>query len=133
MRLNIEKTALLKNSDFFNKTPEENLFDLAAKSQCLLLNAGETLVFAKTIPDAIFVIVSGGIEIHRDDGSTKSLGKNDVLVFLETLQAKETLFFAVASEETEVLKINKNDLLLEINSNPDLALGLITALCAKVY
>lgn len=132
MRLNIEKTALFKKAELLQKVPEEALFELAENSSSLLLKSGETLLFAKTILSAFFIVFKGQLEVHENNGKVKTLGEGDAIGYLEVITAKETDFFVVASEETEVIKIDKDQLLLEIETNPEVALGIINALCYKI-
>lgn len=132
MRLNIEKTALLKTTELFNKTPEEALIELAENSSSFLLKAGETLVSPKTVLEAVFIVFDGQLEIHDNNGSTRRLGKGDTVGYIEAILANNVDFFAIATEETEILKIDKNFLLSEIQINPELSTGIIISLCNKI-
>ncbi|MGD9638058.1 MAG: Crp/Fnr family transcriptional regulator [Alphaproteobacteria bacterium] len=129
MRLNIEKIETAKNSTIFSFVPEEALVDLLDACNIVLLNPGETLIAAKTSPEAVFIVFKGSLEIHNSNGDSRTLGKNDCIGFLEMMESKETDFFAIATEESEIIKINKETLILEIESNPELSLGLIRSLC----
>lgn len=97
--------------------------------------AGETLFKAGDPGEALFVVVSGEVEISVTDHAGQKIvlstcTHGDAFGELAMLDAGPRSATATALTETEVLEVDRNDLLLLVKKRPEAALHLLGAMGA---
>jgi uncharacterized membrane protein len=124
---------LLAGIEFFALLKEEDRQALANVVDSVTLNTGETLFNAGEPGESLFVVRSGSIELFIKD----TVGQKIVLTIAEAgdlfgelslLDSGPRTATAVALSETELLVLDRGDLLLLFEKRPDAALNMLAAM-----
>ena len=127
--------SLLSGIEFFELLQEEDRLALANVVDSLELATGETLFQAGEPGESLFVVRSGSIELFIKD----TVGQKIVLTVSETgdlfgelslLDSGPRTATAVALSDTELLVLDRDDLLLLFQKRPDAALHMLAAMSA---
>jgi CRP/FNR family transcriptional regulator, cyclic AMP receptor protein len=126
---------LLAGIEFFAFLTEEDRQALANVVDSMTLNAGDTLFHAGEPGESLFIVRSGSIELFIKD----TVGQKIVLTVAEAgdlfgelslLDSGPRTATAVAMTETELLVLDRDDLLLLFQKRPDSALHMLAAMSA---
>lgn len=126
---------LLSGIDFFELLQEQDRLELANVVDAVKLNTGEVLFQAGEPGDSLFIVRSGSIELFIKD----TVGQKIVLTIAEQgrlfgelslLDSGPRTATAVALSETELLVLDRDDLLLLFQKRPDAALSMLAAMSA---
>jgi uncharacterized membrane protein len=126
---------LLADIEFFALLKEEDRQALANVVDSQKLNAGEVLFQAGEPGESLFIVRSGSIEIFIKD----TVGQKIVLTISEAgdlfgelslLDSGPRTATAVALSDTELLVLDRDDLLLLFQKRPDSALNMLAAMSA---
>lgn len=125
--------ALLSGIAYFELLDEEDRRDIAATIEVIKLAEGEPLFQAGDPGDSLFVVRSGEIELYvRDNVGQKivltTAQEGDLFGELALLDAGPRTATAVALIESELLVMDRDDLLLLFQKKPDAALHLLAAI-----
>lgn len=124
---------LLSGIEFFELLQEEDRHALANVVDSIKLEAEETLFHAGEPGESLFVVRSGSIELYIKD----TVGQKIVLTVAEAgdlfgelslLDSGPRTATAVALSETELLVLDRDDLLLLFQKRPDAALHMLAAM-----
>lgn len=125
--------ALLAGIEFFALLKEEDRQALADVVDAISLKTGETLFNAGEPGESLFVVRSGSIELFIKD----TVGQKIVLTISEAgdlfgelslLDSGPRTATAVALSDTELLMLDRDDLLLLFQKRPDAALNMLAAM-----
>jgi CRP/FNR family transcriptional regulator, cyclic AMP receptor protein len=125
--------ALLAGIEFFALLQEQDRQALADVVDFISLTTGETLFQAGEPGESLFVVRSGSVELFIKD----TVGQKIVLTIAETgdlfgelslLDSGPRTATAVALSETELLMLDRDDLLLLFQKRPDAALNMLAAM-----
>ncbi|HEY0367570.1 MAG TPA: DUF1003 domain-containing protein [Pyrinomonadaceae bacterium] len=125
--------ALLNGIEFFALLKEEDRQALANVVDSISLNAGDTLFQAGEPGESLFVVRSGSIELFIKD----TVGQKIVLTIAEAgdlfgelslLDSGPRTATAIALSETDLLVLDRDDLLLLFQKRPDSALNMLAAM-----
>ena len=126
---------LLSGIDFFELLQEQDRLELANVVDAVKLNTGEVLFQAGEPGESLFIVRSGSIELFIKD----TVGQKIVLTIAEQgrlfgelslLDSGPRTATAVALSETELLVLDRDDLLLLFQKRPDAALSMLAAMSA---
>lgn len=126
---------LLSGIDFFELLQEQDRLELANVVDAVKLNTGEVLFQAGEPGESLFIVRSGSIELFIKD----TVGQKIVLTIAEEgslfgelslLDSGPRTATAVALSETELLVLDRDDLLLLFQKRPDAALSMLAAMSA---
>ena len=124
---------LLAGIEFFALLQEEDRQALADVVDAVSLKAGETLFQAGEPGESLFVVRSGSIELFIKD----TVGQKIVLTISEAgdlfgelslLDSGPRTATALALSDTELLMLDRDDLLLLFQKRPDAALNMLAAM-----
>ncbi len=123
----------LSKIDLFERLDEDELNELAAAIDSERLNAGETLFQSGDLGQTLYIIRSGSIEIFIKDNSgqkiiLKTAVDGDIFGEISMLDNRPRTASAVALEDTELLSLDRDDLLLLFQKKPDAALNMLAAM-----
>jgi uncharacterized membrane protein len=125
--------ALLEGIEFFALLQEQDRQALADVVDSISLKTGETLFQAGEPGDSLFVVRSGSVELFIKD----TVGQKIVLTIAEAgslfgelslLDDGPRTATAVALSDTELLMLDRDDLLLLFQKRPDAALNMLAAM-----
>ncbi len=124
---------MLGNVELFAHLTDEDRHSLADVIDRRLLAAGETLFNAGDSGDSLFVVQSGQIELFIKDTVGQKIvltvsDVGDVFGELSLLDQGARTATAVALVDTELLELDRDDLLLLFGKRPEAALGLLAAM-----
>lgn len=127
--------SLLSGIEFFELLQEEDRLALANVVDSLELTAGETLFQAGEPGESLFVVRSGSIELFIKDTVGQKIvltvsEAGDLFGELSLLDSGPRTATAVALTDTELLVLDRDDLLLLFQKRPDAALHMLAAMSA---
>lgn len=126
---------LLSGIEFFELLQEEDRHVLASVVDSVKLEAGETLFHAGEPGESLFIVRSGSVELFIKD----TVGQKIVLTIAEEgnlfgelslLDSGPRTATAIALSETELLVLDRDDLLLLFQKRPEAALHMLAAMSA---
>jgi uncharacterized membrane protein len=126
---------LLAGIEFFALLQEQDRQSLANVVDSMKLNSGDILFQAGEPGESLFIVRSGSIELFIKD----TVGQKIVLTIAEAgdlfgelslLDSGPRTATAVALSETELLVLDRDDLLLLFQKRPDAALNMLAAMSA---
>ena len=127
--------SLLAGIDMFELLHGEDKQALADVVDAVKLNATETLFNAGEPGDALFVVRSGSIELFIKDTAGQKIvltvaEEGDLFGELSLLDSGPRTATAIALTDTELLVLDRDDLLLLFQKRPDAALHMLAAMSA---
>lgn len=123
----------LSKIDLFELLDEDELKELAAVIDSKRLTAEESLFQAGDFGESLYIIRSGSIELFIKDNSGQKIvlkiaEEGDIFGEVSMLDNRPRTASAVALEETELLSLDRDDLLLLFQKKPDAALNMLAAM-----
>jgi len=127
--------SLLAGIDMFELLHGDDKQALADVVDAVKLNATETLFNAGEPGDALFVVRSGSIELFIKDTAGQKIvltvaEEGDLFGELSLLDSGPRTATAIALTDTELLVLDRDDLLLLFQKRPDAALHMLAAMSA---
>jgi uncharacterized membrane protein len=125
----------LASIELFGLLDEDDRAALARVVDNAIVPAGETLFHAGDAGDSIFIVQSGEIELYIKDTVGQKIvltvaERGDTFGELSLLDSGPRTATAMALEETELLVLDRDDLLLLFQKRPDAALSMLAAMSA---
>ena len=125
--------ALLARNDLFERLTDDDRLQLAQVVDRLELPAGTTLFNAGEPGESLFVVSSGEVELYiRDTAGQKIVltvaGDGEIFGELALLDRGARTATAVALVDTELLELDRDDLLLLFEKTPLAAVHLLAAM-----
>ncbi len=128
----IEKIFLLKSLDLFADVPEKDLIPLADILENIFLKKGEVLFNKDDEGDAMYIILSGRINIHDNHTNLATLGEKNHFGELSLLDADRRSASATALEDSELMRLRQGPFLELLERHFSIALGIIKELCQRL-
>jgi len=134
----IERMIYLKQSEFFNSLSIEQLKALATICDETLIKEGETLFQQGDDGGALYIVISGQIDIdlvNKDTGDKVVLAKvesNQVFGEMSLFDGSKRSADAIASEDTLMLTLRREPFLALTRQYPTLSVHLITTLSDRL-
>jgi uncharacterized membrane protein len=128
----VEPSAL-EDVEFFKLLGDEDRLALAGVVDFLKLESGETLFRAGDLGESLFLVRKGEVELYvRDNAGQKIIlditRSGDFFGEIALLDAGARTASAVALTETELIELDRDDLLLLFEKKPDAALSMLAAM-----
>jgi CRP/FNR family cyclic AMP-dependent transcriptional regulator len=128
----VEPSAL-EDVDFFRILGDEDRRELAGVVDLIKLSDGETLFRAGDLGESLFLVRAGEIELYvRDNAGQKIIlditRPGDFFGEIALLDAGARTASAVALTDTELIELDRDDLLLLFQRKPDAALSMLAAM-----
>ncbi len=105
----IEKVIFLQDIDVFKEVRIEDLTHLAVIAEEVRFLSGATLYETNDSADSLFLVIQGKIRLHRDDQEIGVVGNREAMGTWALFDNQPRVATATALEETEVLRITKED------------------------
>ncbi|MEP6946053.1 MAG: DUF1003 domain-containing protein [Acidobacteriota bacterium] len=117
----------------FELLDENELSELASVIESRQVTQDEIIFHAGDIGDVLYIVRTGEIELYvRDTAGQKIVlavaGENDIFGELSMLDARPRSASAVALIDSEILVLDRDDLLLLFQKQPDAALNMLAAM-----
>lgn len=125
--------SLLANIEFFALLKEEDRCELANVIDAIKLNTGEILFNAGEPGESLFVVRSGSIELFIKDTAGQKIvltiaEEGNLFGELSLLDSGPRTATAIALSDSELLMLDRDDLLLLFEKRPDAALNMLAAM-----
>lgn len=105
----IEKVIFLQDIDVFEEVRVEDLAHLAAIAEEMDYPAGTDIYKVNDSPDALYLIISGKVRLHRDEQEIGISGPHEALGTWALFDNRPRVATATALEDTETLRILRED------------------------
>jgi uncharacterized membrane protein len=117
----------------FEVLDQDELNDLAAVVDSVSVGAAEIIFHAGDLGDALYIVRSGEIELYVKDTAGQKIvltvaEENDLFGELSMLDARPRSATAMALVDSELLLLDRDDLLLIFKKQPDAALNMLAAM-----
>src|SRR5215213_1469669 len=128
----VEPSAL-EDVDFFKILGDEDRREIAEVVDLIKLTDGETLFRAGDLGESLFLVRAGEVELYvRDNAGQKIIlditRPGDFFGEIALLDAGARTASAVALTDTELIELDRDDLLLLFQRKPDAALSMLAAM-----
>jgi CRP/FNR family cyclic AMP-dependent transcriptional regulator len=123
----------LASVQLFELLDEQELEQFAAVIDSASVKAGEVLFQAGDLGDSLYIVRSGEVELYVKDTTGEKIvltvaQKNDVFGELSMLDARPRSATAQGFADAELLKLDRDDLLMLFQKQPDAALNMLAAM-----
>lgn len=129
--LMVERVAVLRHVEFFNRAPGHVLASVAAQAEEMSFAPGGSIIRVGEPGDSLFIVVRGTIRVTVDDTYTNDLGVGSVVGELAVLVPERRSASVDSVDHSLLLRLRKSvvdELLLD---HPDVAMGVITTLVKR--
>ena len=125
--------SLLAGIEFFDFLKDDDRRELATVVDAIKLNAGETLFHTGDPGEALFVVRSGSIELYIKDTAGQKIvltiaEEGSLFGELSLLDSGPRTATAIALSDSELLVLDRDDLLLLFQKRPEAALNMLAAM-----
>ena len=125
--------SLLSGIEFFDFLKDDDRRELANVVDAIKLNAGETLFHTGDPGEALFVVRSGSIELFIKDTAGQKIvltiaEEGSLFGELSLLDSGPRTATAIALNDSELLVLDRDDLLLLFQKRPEAALNMLAAM-----
>ncbi len=123
----------LSEVELFQLLDETELAELALVIDSHSIPAGEVIFHAGDLGDSLYIVRSGEVELYVKDTTGQkivltSVEKNDLFGELSMLDSRPRSATAKALVDSELLLLDRDDLLLLFKKQPDSALNMLAAM-----
>ncbi len=127
------KAADLAEVKLFELLDEDELRELAAVIDSVVVQAGEVIFHAGDLGDALYIVKSGEVELYVKDTTGQKIvlavaEKHDIFGELSMLDERPRSATSAALTDCELFLLDRDDLLLLFQKQPDAALNMLAAM-----
>lgn len=128
----IEKVLILKSSDIFHNTPEQELVGLAGILEEMYLEPEANLFSKGDKGNCMYFIYKGRVRIHDGNYTLAVLEENDIVGELSVLDAESRSASATTLDETILLKLEQEPFYEIMMNNVEVLKGILNTLCRRL-
>ncbi|RDV16730.1 cyclic nucleotide-binding domain-containing protein [Pontibacter diazotrophicus] len=128
----IEKVLILRSSETFRNTPEQELIGLAGILEEVYLEADENLFRKGDRGNCMYFIYKGRVRIHDGSHTLAILDKNEIVGELSVLDSEKRSASATTEEETVLLKLEQEPFYEVLMDNAEILKGILKTLCRRL-
>ena len=132
MLTTVEKVLFLKSIDLFARIPGEDLAQISLITEEVSFEDGEAIVEEGQLGDALFLVVEGGVRVHRGAREFAHLGAGECFGEMSLLDSAPRSASVSALGEVDCLKIEREDFYDILGEKPEIAQGIIRVLTARL-
>jgi CRP-like cAMP-binding protein len=128
----IEKVIFLKSVDIFSHATIEELGGVAALTEEVRFEPGETIYREGEPVDAIYLVLKGRVAIEGNGHRMREVGENQAFGTVAALDRNPAVHTVKAIDSVHALKLNTQDLQDILSLDFELVQAVIRALCRLV-
>jgi len=128
----VEKVILLKSTDIFQNTPEQELIDIAFIMQEMEVEAGTTLFEKGDEGNSLYLVYKGSVSIHDGNHQFAVLEPNEIFGELSLLDTEPRSASATAITECGLLKLSQEPFYEVLMQNSKVLKGIMRTLCKRL-
>ncbi len=128
----IEKVFLLQNVDLLEGARSADLAMIASIAEDTEVQAGEVLQRRGEPTGALYVVVSGGVELTDEFGQQLRVGEGEAFGTWALVDESPSLLEAKAIGSTRLLQVERVDFYDLLGENPELGVGMLQGLARRM-
>lgn len=128
----LDRALALKAAPLFAPLEPEELLPVAELCSEAVVAAGEPLFTEGDLGDSLYVVVSGRVRVERGGRVVAELGPGECVGEMAALDWEPRSATVVAVEETELVRLERDDLLDLLGDHPELVRALAGVLVARI-
>jgi CRP/FNR family transcriptional regulator, cyclic AMP receptor protein len=128
----IEKVLILRSSEIFQNTPEEELVELAGILEEINYDKNVTIFNKEDTGNCMYFIFKGTVRIHDGEHTLAVLGENQILGELSVLDTEHRSASATTLEDCILLKLEQEPFYEIMLTNVDILKGILKTLCKRL-
>jgi CRP/FNR family transcriptional regulator, cyclic AMP receptor protein len=128
----VEKVLFLKSIELFSQIPGEDLAQVALIATEESREQGEEIFAEGESGDALYLVLEGKVRVHKDDRVIAELGERECFGEMAILDASPRSATVTALDNTNLLKISREDFQEIMSEKPEIALGIIKVLSHRL-
>jgi len=128
----VEKVLFLKSIDLFSQIPGEDLAQIALISTEETRDLNEEIFAEGESGDALYLVLDGKVRVHREDRVIAELGDRECFGEMALLDAAPRSATVTALQESNLLKISREDFQEIMLEKPEIATGIIKVLSRRL-
>lgn len=130
--ITIEKVVVLRSVPFFVSIPDDVLASIAQITEEVDVGDGETFIHEGTVDDCLYLIVEGQARVFSQGNTIIMLGAGQTVGELSVLDSQPRSASVAAVGRVRLFKIDKEPFDEVMTDRPEIAKGVIRALCARL-
>ena len=127
-----KKVSLLKKTDIFKNTPEEDLSGIAEILEEVSLKAGQTIFSKNEIGDCMYIVEKGSVRIHDGAYTFAILNENEVFGELSLLDSETRSASATSNEDSILFKLGQLPFYKILSKDQEVLKGILQMLCRRI-
>jgi len=128
----VEKVILLKSTNIFRNTPEQELIDLACIMDEIEYEAGSNIFKKGDEGNSLYLVYKGSVSIHDGDYQFAVLLPNEIFGELSLLDAEPRSAAATAITDCGLLKLSQEPFYEVLMQNSKILKGIMSNLCLRL-
>jgi ATP/ADP translocase len=128
----IEKVLLLQNVEVFAEVPTDQLAALAAIAREVSVLAGDTVFREHDSPDALYLVLEGHVRLHQGEREVGTANRLTTFGTWALFDDEPRVMTATASEDTRLLRIDRNEFNDLLSDDVRIAKGIIRTVTRKL-
>ena len=128
----VERVIFLQDVDVFAKIPLEDLAYVAMIADEVVAEPGRVLYAEGDISDSMYLVLDGSISLQRGGIEVMLAGPRDVFGTWALFDDETRIVTAVAAEESNLLRIDKEDFLDLLADHSRITEGVLKVLASKL-
>jgi CRP/FNR family cyclic AMP-dependent transcriptional regulator len=128
----LEKVLFLKSIDLFSQIPGEDLAQVALIAVEEPRESGE-VIFSEGEPgDALYLVIDGKVRVHREEKLLAELAERECFGEMALLDSALRTETVTALNDTNLLKIARDEFHEILAEKPEIAIGIIKVLSRRL-
>lgn len=128
----IEKVLFLKSIELFSQTRGEALAEIGLIALEELHETGDEIFAEGDSGDALYLVLEGKVRVHRQGQTLAELGERECFGEMALLDSETRSANVTTMGPTGLLKISREDFQELLVEKPEIALGIIKVLTARL-
>jgi CRP-like cAMP-binding protein len=128
----VEKVLFLKSIDLFRALPAEELAQIAEIAEEEEFVAGDPVFAEGEMGDALFLVISGSVKVHKGDKQLAVLSVRDVVGEMAVLDGEPRSASVTVAQDASLLKIGRDDFRDILSERPEIAMGVMKVLSRRL-
>lgn len=128
----VEKVLFLKSIDLFSQIPGEDLAAIALISTEERRDNADEIFAEGEAGDALYMVIDGRVRVHRADRVIAELGERECFGEMGVLDAAPRSASVTALQDTNLLKITREDFQEIMTEKPEIAQGVVKVLTRRL-
>jgi ATP/ADP translocase len=129
---NVEKVLFLKKIDLFRRIRGDDLARIAEIAEEYSYDQGDRIFNEGDMGDALYLIVSGKVKIHKGETQLAELGERQCFGEIAILDAEPRSASVTSLAPLLALRIKREDFGEIMQQKPEIAQGVIKVLCGRL-